>query len=214
MAVQKRDDQHEHTFSSYVRIRDAVLKTYLGRWTIGRSGERGSGISVLPARYDDNDDDDIYIYMYEVHTISLQTFFVWALKIVVDSWKFTVLLLYIVWDDGLTFMISASNEQLQQKLEYTLLKPDCHSWWISKMQFDTLEERYAIKFCFKLGKMLQKRMECFRLLFDHLARIEHQFFSGIGDSRIALMKVVSVSGFLCIWTFYIFVFCIVVSWLF
>ena len=52
MAVQKQDDQHEHTFSSYVRIRDVVLKTYLGRWTIGRSGERGSGISVLPARYD------------------------------------------------------------------------------------------------------------------------------------------------------------------
>ena len=25
---------------------------------IGRSGERGSGISVLAARYDDNDDDD------------------------------------------------------------------------------------------------------------------------------------------------------------
>ena len=56
IAVQKQDDQHEHTFSSYVRIRDVVLKTYLGRWTIGRSGERGSGISVLPARYDDDDD--------------------------------------------------------------------------------------------------------------------------------------------------------------
>ena len=26
------------------------------------------------------------------------------------------------------FMISGSNEQLQQELEYTLLKPDCHSW--------------------------------------------------------------------------------------
>ncbi len=25
---------------------------------IGRSGERGSGISVLPARHDDDDDDD------------------------------------------------------------------------------------------------------------------------------------------------------------
>ena len=25
---------------------------------MGRSGERGSGISVLPARYDDDDDDD------------------------------------------------------------------------------------------------------------------------------------------------------------
>ena len=54
MAVQKQDDQHERTFSSYVRIRDVVLKTYLGQWTIGRSGERGSGISVLPARYDDD----------------------------------------------------------------------------------------------------------------------------------------------------------------
>ena len=49
-------------------------------------------------------------------------------------------------------MIPCSNEQLQQQLEYTLLKPDCHSWWISKIQSDTLEERYAIKFCFKLGK--------------------------------------------------------------
>ena len=40
-------------------------------------------------------------------------------------------------------------------MEYTLLKPDCHSWLISKMQSgrgDTIEERYAIKFCFKLGK--------------------------------------------------------------
>ena len=56
--AQKQDDQHERTFSSYVRIQVVVLKTYLGRWTIGRSGERGSGISVLPARYDDDDDDD------------------------------------------------------------------------------------------------------------------------------------------------------------
>ena len=33
--------------------------------------------------------------------------------------------------------------------------------------------------------MLQKRMECFRLLFDHLAWTEHQFLSGIRDSRKA-----------------------------
>ena len=57
MAAQKQDDQLERTFSSYVRIQDVVLKTYLGRWTIGRSGERGSGISVLPARDDDDDDN-------------------------------------------------------------------------------------------------------------------------------------------------------------
>ena len=82
-------------------------------------------------------------------------FFVQAFKIVVDSWKFSTLLLYVLWDDWPIFMISGSNEQLQQQLEYTLLKPDCLSWWISKMQSgreDTLEERYAIKFCFKLGK--------------------------------------------------------------
>ena len=100
-----------------------------------------------------------------------------------------MLLLYILWDDWLSFMISGSNEQLQQQLEYTLLKPDCHSWWISKMQSgceDTLEEQYAIKFCSKLGKNATKTyMEWFRLLFNHLAWIKHQFLSGIRDSRKA-----------------------------
>ena len=33
--------------------------------------------------------------------------------------------------------------------------------------------------------MPQKRRECFRLLFDHLAWIEHKFLSGIRDSRKA-----------------------------
>ena len=92
---------------------------------------------------------------YVVHTISFQTFFVQAFKIVVDSWKFSILLLYILWDDWQIFMISASKEQLQQEFKYTLLKPDCHSWWISKKRSgreDTLEERHAIKFYFKLGK--------------------------------------------------------------
>ena len=65
MAAQKQDDQLERTFSSYVRIQDVVPKTYLGRWTIGRSGERGSGISVLPARYDDDDDVDSVSWMWE-----------------------------------------------------------------------------------------------------------------------------------------------------
>ena len=94
-----------------------------------------------------------------------------------------MLLLYILWDDLPIFMISGSNQELQQQLEYTLLKSDCYSWRISKMQSDTLEERYAIQFGFKLGKMPQKRMGCFRLLFDHLAWIEHQFLSVIRDSR-------------------------------
>ena len=81
-----------------------------------------------------------------------QDFFVQAFKMVICSWKFSMLLLYILWDDWPSLMISASNKQLQQQLEYTLLKPDCYSWSISKMQSDTLEEQYAIKFCFRLGK--------------------------------------------------------------
>ena len=73
-------------------------------------------------------------------------------------------------------------------MENTLLKPDCYSWWISKMQSrreDTLKERHAIKFYFKLGKNATETYRIFRLLFDHLAWIEHQFLSGIRDSRNA-----------------------------
>ena len=113
-----------------------------------------------------------------MHTISFQTFFVWAFKIVIDSWKFIILLLYILWDDWPIFMISGSNEQRQQELEYTLLRPDCHCWLISNMQSDTLEERYAIKFCFKLGK---NATEMYGML--QIAWIENQFLSSIRDSR-------------------------------
>ena len=80
-------------------------------------------------------------------------FFVQAFKIGVDSWKFTMSSLYIVWDDWPSFMISNSNEQLQKDLEYPLLKTDCHSWWISKMQSGRED---AIKLCFKL----EKKMPC------------------------------------------------------
>ena len=73
-------------------------------------------------------------------------------------------------------------------MEYTQLKPDCYSWWISKMQSRrevNLVERYSIKLCFKLGKIPQKSMECFKLLLEHLAWTECQFLSGIRDSRKA-----------------------------
>ena len=81
-------------------------------------------------------------------------------------------------------------EQLQQQMEYTLLNPNCHRWWISKMQSgreDTLEERYEMKFCFKLGK--NTATETYGMLhtafLDYLAWIDHQFFSGIRDSKKA-----------------------------
>ena len=40
---------------------DVVQTTCQRRWTVGKSGERGSGISVLPARHD-NDDNIWYTY--------------------------------------------------------------------------------------------------------------------------------------------------------
>ena len=75
MAVQKQDDQHEHTFSNYVRIQDVVQKTCLRRWTIGRSGERGSGISVLPARHDDDDDFKVVNFSDNCHLLKSSNIF-------------------------------------------------------------------------------------------------------------------------------------------
>ena len=64
MAKQGQRDWLEPTYSSSVRIRDVGQRTRQKRWTIGRCGKRGSGISVLVARYDD---DDIYIYIYYIY---------------------------------------------------------------------------------------------------------------------------------------------------
>ena len=63
MDEQKQDDKLENTYSNYVRILDVALKTCQRRWTMGKSGERGSGISVLAAWYDDDDDDDDYLLL-------------------------------------------------------------------------------------------------------------------------------------------------------
>ena len=112
-----------------------------------------------------------------------QPFFIWAFKIVVDSWKCSMVLLNILWDDWPIFRISGSNEQLQQELEYTLLKPDCHSWWISKMQSDTLEEWYAIKFCFKLGKNATEMYGMLQTAFGASCMNQASVLSCIRDSK-------------------------------
>ena len=116
----------------------------------------------------------------------------------------SVLLLYILWDDWPFFMISGSNEQLQQQFEYTLLNPDCHSWWISKMYSNTLEERYFIKFCFKVGKCdrnLWNASDCFFLpscmnrasVFEWHKRFKKGRESVRDDERCGRSKEVSTS---------------------
>ena len=71
-----RTGRPARTYSSYVRIRDVSLKTCQRRWTIGRSGERWSGISVLASRHDDDDDIYIYIYLIEHYRYFVYMFFV------------------------------------------------------------------------------------------------------------------------------------------
>ena len=58
MAGQSQDDQIKSTYSSSVPIEYVALKTCRKQWMIGRGGERGSGISVLMVRHDDDNDEN------------------------------------------------------------------------------------------------------------------------------------------------------------
>ena len=62
---------------------------------------------------------------------------------------------------------------------YTLLKPDCHSRWISKMHSgreDILGERYAIKLCFKLWKKSTETYEMRQTAFGASCRNRESVF--------------------------------------
>ena len=72
----------------------------------------------------------IYIYIYIRGAFNkFQDFLIQAFEVDVDSWNFTMLLLYILWDDWLIFMISGSKERLLQELEHTLL----NKAWLSQL---------------------------------------------------------------------------------
>ena len=68
---------------------------------IGRSGERGSGISVLAARHDD--DDDIYIYIYYI-SLSL-SLYIYIYIYIVFVLKYIYIYIYIY---SLSFSLSLS----------------------------------------------------------------------------------------------------------
>ena len=110
----KQYDQLEYTFSSYVRIRDVAQKTSQRRWTIGKSGERGSGISVLAARHEDDNDIYIYIYIYIYTQTNIMRIFV------IDSFKVLVLEIHTfsfpfltkMFFSILTFSLSCSSKRI------------------------------------------------------------------------------------------------------
>ena len=77
LAKKRQDDQLTPTYSSSVRIRGIALRTCRKRWTIGRGG---SGISVLMAQHDDND-DDLYL------ATSLHCIIQWGFFFLFSSYK-------------------------------------------------------------------------------------------------------------------------------
>ena len=70
MAERMQGDQLEPTHSSSVRIQGVILWTCRKRWTIGRGGEKGSGISVPMARHDE---DDVITYPKYFNSLDLIT---------------------------------------------------------------------------------------------------------------------------------------------
>ena len=66
MDEQRQDDQQEPIHNIFVLIQDLALKIYREQWTIGSGGERGSGRSMLPARYD----DDLFFYLYIIEALA------------------------------------------------------------------------------------------------------------------------------------------------
>ena len=67
----------------------------------------------------------------------------------------------------------------------SILLYGCTTWTLTKRLEKKLDGKKYIHEKIFYEKMPQKCMECLRLLFNHLAWIEHQFLSGIRDSRKA-----------------------------
>ena len=129
----------------------------------------------------------IYIYIYVRGAFNMfPDFFVQAFKIVVDAWKFSMLLLYthlMRWLTNCYDFRSKSTATAAIGIHPTKA-------WLSQLANSKnaiwhFRRKLCNKIVFNFEKMPQKRMECFRLLLEHLAWIEHQFLSGIRDSRKA-----------------------------
>ncbi len=84
MDEQRQDDQLEPTYNSSVSIRDLALRTCRKQWTIARDGEKGSGISVLIARLNDDDQNSVDFFFIEHYidfTVRRFGFVLWLMLI-------------------------------------------------------------------------------------------------------------------------------------
>ena len=90
--------------------------------------------------------------IYVVPSVSFQTFFCTGIYNYLRLLKIRYVIAIHLMRWQTNFYNSRFKWTATEAIGIYLLKPDCHSRWISKMQSDTLKERYTIKFCFKLGK--------------------------------------------------------------
>ena len=82
MDEQRQDDQLEPTISSSVLIRDVALKTSRNQWKMGRGGERKSGISVLMASKDDDDEMSfLFKDLVSVESVICSTIFIFIMEV-------------------------------------------------------------------------------------------------------------------------------------
>ena len=112
-------------------------------------------------------------------SISFQTFFVQAFKIVIDSWIHYAIAIHLIrwltnfydsrfkWTATAAIGIHPTKTWLSQLVNF---KNAIWTWG-----------DFRRKICNKI--LPQKRMECFRLLLKRLVWIEQVFLSGIRDSR-------------------------------
>ena len=70
MDKQRQDDQLEPTYSSSVPIRDVALKTCRKQWMIEKGGKKGSGISMVMARHDE-DDAAAFFFRFQTQEVTL-----------------------------------------------------------------------------------------------------------------------------------------------
>ena len=125
------------------------------------------------------------IYTYLVHMISFQTFFVWAFKIVVDSWNTSYVMLYILWDDWTHFYYFRFKRTATAAIGIHPTKV-----WLSLLvNFKNAIWRWGRticnKFCFKLGKNTTETYGMLQTAFRPSCTNRESVLSGIRDSRKA-----------------------------
>ena len=120
--------------------------------------------------------------------ISFQIFFVWVFKILVDFWKFTIILLYILWNDWPIFMISDYDFRFKWTAAAAIGIHPPKTWLSQQVNFKnpiwhfirTIGNKILFWTC---KKKATETYGMFQTTLDQLAGIEHQFLSGIRDSR-------------------------------